>query len=165
MLVTNLNYCDFYIWSNGKSDNDKFLVRIEKDTTLCETMTGKHAEVFDKVILLELLTQKSHPKIENKAKLHSLCCRPSFLLMIACDNKLCKIEWFHYSCVNVKIAPQGREGSSSKGGEVGRKTPKIQYSALCISHHIELNFDALEKCNYSMEINVDKLLKRDCKVS
>ena len=48
MLVTNLIYCDFYVWSNGKTDNDKLLVRIEKDTALCETMIAKHVEVFDK---------------------------------------------------------------------------------------------------------------------
>ena len=106
MLVTNLNYCDFYVWSNGKTDNDQFLVRIEKDTAFCETMMAKHAEVFDKVILPELLTRKSDPKIESKAKLYCLCRRPSFPPMIACDNKLCKIEWFHYSCVNVKKAPR-----------------------------------------------------------
>ena len=98
MLVTNLNYCDFHVWSNGKTDNDKLLVRIEKDTALCETMMAKHAEVFDKVIIPEFLTQNSDPKNESKAKLYCLCRKP----MIACDNKVCKIEWFYYSCVNVK---------------------------------------------------------------
>jgi hypothetical protein len=27
--------------------------------------------------------------------------------MIACDNKRCKIEWFHLECVNLKKAPKG----------------------------------------------------------
>ena len=35
-LVTNLNYCDFYVWSNGKEKMIN-IVRIEKDTVLCET--------------------------------------------------------------------------------------------------------------------------------
>lgn len=56
MLGTNLHYCGFYFWSNGKTDNDKFLVRIEKDTALCETMMGNYAEVFDKVIVPKLFT-------------------------------------------------------------------------------------------------------------
>ena len=77
MLVTNLNYCDFYLWSNGKTDNDKFLVRTEKGTALCETMMVKYVEVFDKVILPELLTQKFDPKINSKVKPYCLCRRPS----------------------------------------------------------------------------------------
>ena len=27
--------------------------------------------------------------------------------MIACDNPSCKVEWFHYACVNIKRAPKG----------------------------------------------------------
>ena len=38
-----LNYCCFYIWSNGKTDN-KFLVRTEKDIVFYETMMEKHDE-------------------------------------------------------------------------------------------------------------------------
>ena len=54
-------------------------------------MMTKHAKVFDKVILAELLTQRSNPKNESKAKLHFLCRRPSFPPMMACDNKVYKI--------------------------------------------------------------------------
>ena len=68
----------FYMWSNGKTDNDKFLVRVQKDTVLCETKIAKYAEVFDKVILPELITQKSDLKNESKAKLFCLYNIPSF---------------------------------------------------------------------------------------
>ena len=61
--------------------------------------------MLNKVILPELLTRKSDPRNESKVKLYCLCRRHSFPPMIACDNKVCKIEWFHYSCVNVKKAP------------------------------------------------------------
>ena len=87
MLATNLIYCDFYVCSNGKTNNNKFLVRIEMGTVLCETMMAKLSEVFDKVILPELLTGKSHPTNESKAKIYCLCRRPSFPPMIACDKK------------------------------------------------------------------------------
>ena len=70
MLLKNPNYCDFHVWSSEKTENDKFLVRIEKDTAICETMMAKHAEALDKVILLEGITQKSDPKNESKAKLY-----------------------------------------------------------------------------------------------
>lgn len=71
MLVANLDYCDFSVWSNWKADNDKFLVRIEKVTVPCEIKMTKYAEGFDKVLLPELITQKSDPKNESKAE---ICC-------------------------------------------------------------------------------------------
>lgn len=36
-----------------------------------------------------------------------ICRRGEFGNMIACDNPLCKIEWFHYSCVGLKRKPVG----------------------------------------------------------
>ena len=71
MLVANLDYCDLSVWSNWKADNDKFLVRIEKVTVPCEIKMTKYAEGFDKVLLPELITQKSDPKNESKAE---ICC-------------------------------------------------------------------------------------------
>ena len=71
MLVVNLNYCDFYVWSNWKADNAKFLVRTEKVTVPCEIKKTKYAEVFDKVLLTEIITQKSDSKNESKAE---ICC-------------------------------------------------------------------------------------------
>ena len=103
---------------------DKFIFRIQKNTALCETMMTKHAEVFDKLIPPELLTQNSDPKNEWKAKLFCLCRRPSFPSMIACDNKVCKIEWFYYSCVNVKKTTRKSwycPGDSSKGKRSNKK--------------------------------------------
>ena len=41
ILVKNIIYCNFYLWSNGKTDIDKFLVRIKLDTALCKTMMKK----------------------------------------------------------------------------------------------------------------------------
>ena len=66
MFVANLNYCDFSVWSNWKADNDKFFV-----TVPCEIKMTKYAEGFDKVLLPELITQKSDLKNENKAE---ICC-------------------------------------------------------------------------------------------
>ena len=71
MLVANLNYYDFYVWSNWKADNAKFLVRIENVTLPCEIKMTKYAEVLDKALLPELITQKSDPKKESKAE---ICC-------------------------------------------------------------------------------------------
>ena len=34
-----------------------------------------------------------------------ICSQPEYGKMIKCDNVACKIEWFHYACVNVKRKP------------------------------------------------------------
>ena len=68
MLVANLNYCDFSVWSNWKADNDKFLVRFEKVTVPCEIKMTKYAEGFDQVLLPELIIQKSDPKMRARQK-------------------------------------------------------------------------------------------------
>lgn len=36
------------------------------------------------------------------------CHQVSFGEMIACDNKDCPIEWFHFPCVELKVKPKGR---------------------------------------------------------
>lgn len=41
-------------------------------------------------------------------RLYCICNKMSYGDMIACDNKQCKIEWFHFACVDVKMRPKGR---------------------------------------------------------
>uniref|UniRef100_A0A8C5ATN8 PHD-type domain-containing protein n=1 Tax=Gadus morhua TaxID=8049 RepID=A0A8C5ATN8_GADMO len=36
------------------------------------------------------------------------CGQVEFGKMILCDNAKCHIKWFHYSCINVKVAPKGK---------------------------------------------------------
>ena len=90
MLVTNLNYCEFYVWSNGKTNNDKFLVTIKKDIALSETILAKHVGVFDKELLL-----KQNLLLKNLIATMRACClcrRPTFPPRIACDNKCVKLS-------------------------------------------------------------------------
>ena len=35
------------------------------------------------------------------------CKSPESGAMIACDNKDCPIEWFHFDCIGIKNAPEG----------------------------------------------------------
>ena len=36
------------------------------------------------------------------------CGQVEFGKIILCDNAKCHIKWFHYSCINVKVAPKGK---------------------------------------------------------
>ena len=40
--------------------------------------------------------------------LYCTCQQVSFGEMIACDNKDCPIEWFHFPCVDLKSKPKGK---------------------------------------------------------
>lgn len=39
---------------------------------------------------------------------YCLCDQISFGEMILCDNDLCPIEWFHFSCVSLTTKPKGK---------------------------------------------------------
>lgn len=78
-------------------------------------------------------TNKSMKKNNGKRKLsessdseteiqptYCVCEKISFGHMVCCDNDLCPIEWFHFSCVSLNKKPKGKwycpkcRGSSSK---------------------------------------------------
>lgn len=107
MLVTDRNYCDFFVWTQGIELTDKFLIRIEKDEEFCQKLLKKLENVFVHVVLPELVCRKNDPENEKPELQYCICKRPSFNPMIACDNTECEIEWYHYSCVNIKRAPEG----------------------------------------------------------
>lgn len=105
MLVTKRNYCDFFVYCSGKKENDTFILRITKNNDFCEKLKEKLILIFNEVILPEIVCRKNDPENDLQQKLYCKCCRPSFPPMIACEKKDCPIEWYHYSCVNVKRAP------------------------------------------------------------
>jgi hypothetical protein len=39
---------------------------------------------------------------------YCLCDQISYGEMICCDNDLCPIEWFHFSCVSLSSKPKGK---------------------------------------------------------
>ena len=58
------------------------------------------------MLLPEVVNLKNAICADNKQKDHCICRRPCFEPMIACDAKHCHIEWYHYTCVNITIAPK-----------------------------------------------------------
>ncbi|KAL9965941.1 hypothetical protein ACROYT_G029808 [Oculina patagonica] len=48
-------------------------------------------------------------EIEDRLEedVYCFCQQPEFGDMIACDNKQCPIEWFHYPCVGIMREPPG----------------------------------------------------------
>lgn len=48
------------------------------------------------------------PVIDPDEPTYCLCDQVSFGEMIMCDNDLCPIEWFHFSCVTLTTKPKGK---------------------------------------------------------
>ncbi|TMS34503.1 hypothetical protein L596_002083 [Steinernema carpocapsae] len=44
---------------------------------------------------------------ESEEKTWCICSEKSYGEMVACDNQKCRIEWFHYHCVNISAPPTG----------------------------------------------------------
>ncbi len=88
MLVTDLPFAYFYIWTNGCKDKNVLLLKVERDDEFCEILLQKHKQLFDRVILPELVSRKNDPHgTDDSEKQYCLCRRLSFLPMIACDGK------------------------------------------------------------------------------
>ncbi|VDK17431.1 unnamed protein product [Anisakis simplex] len=45
---------------------------------------------------------------DNDKRTWCICNQKSYGCMVACDNKSCPIEWFHYDCVNLTQPPKGK---------------------------------------------------------
>ncbi|CAG8508903.1 9471_t:CDS:2 [Ambispora gerdemannii] len=52
--------------------------------------------------------QPNDMPIDPNEPVYCYCQQVSFGEMVACDNSDCKIEWFHYPCVELKAPPKGK---------------------------------------------------------
>ena len=107
MLATGTKHGFYFVWTKGRKQTDKLVVFVEKDHSLCEKMLQKYKKLFLSLILPEIITRKNDPNNPKDRLLYCKCKRPSFPPMIACEGRNCKIEWYHYSCVNITRAPKG----------------------------------------------------------
>ncbi|XP_052863123.1 inhibitor of growth protein 2-like [Anopheles cruzii] len=53
-------------------------------------------------------TPAAEETVDPDEPTYCLCDQISFGEMILCDNDLCPIEWFHFSCVSLISKPKGR---------------------------------------------------------
>lgn len=63
------------------------------------------------------------PLDPNEPK-YCICQSVSYGDMIACDNKECPIEWFHYACVGLHQAPKGKWYCGQCNNNTNVKRPK-----------------------------------------
>lgn len=129
--VCKLESAHFVVWT----EKDLHVEQISFDEEFWGMICQKSKNIFDTAIMPELVgkfytrllstmaTVSSQPGIFASAESHGSDCAASasdqektwcfcgqveFGKMILCENAKCHIKWFHYSCVNVKIATKGK---------------------------------------------------------
>jgi chromatin modification-related protein YNG2 len=78
--------------------------RIEYDASFFDTIKPKLDLYFGTVVLPRMIRGKEE---ESEKGVYCSCRKGEYGKMIACDNPNCKYQWFHYKCVNIKVAPKG----------------------------------------------------------
>ncbi|CAH1100959.1 unnamed protein product [Psylliodes chrysocephalus] len=68
------------------------------------------------------------PAIDPDEPTYCLCDQISYGEMIMCDNDLCPIEWFHFSCVTLSTKPKGKwYCPKCRGDRPNVMKPKAQF--------------------------------------
>ena len=102
--LCRVDFAYFYVFSS--SSKESLSIVVPKDKEFIGIVLKTLKEKFFRAILPEIVSRNSDINSTNDRKLHCLCRRPEFGPMIACDNKSCKVEWYHYPCVNITRAPK-----------------------------------------------------------
>lgn len=94
--------------SNDDEEDDRLDGEIERemevvgeDTDNCQEVEGESESDDDD-------DDDSENSDDSDIPLYCICKKPERGRMIACDNKNCKIEWFHYKCIGIAQAPKGK---------------------------------------------------------
>ncbi|KAK6735299.1 hypothetical protein RB195_018473 [Necator americanus] len=56
----------------------------------------------------EEISEEDEDESDDLRRKWCFCNEKSYGDMVACDNKTCPYQWFHYPCVNVSSTPKGR---------------------------------------------------------
>lgn len=71
------------------------------------------------------ITKKKQYRNVSKEPKYCFCNQVSYGRMIACDNRKCKREWFHWSCVRINSVPKGKWTCSNEcASAINRKRKK-----------------------------------------
>ena len=104
LMITDQLFCDFFIWTPLVHKVE----RIYPDVRFWETLEKKLTSFFVTNVLPEIMTHRLKEEIESdKENVYCVCRSNSAGRMIACDNRKCQYQWFHYSCIGMKRAPRG----------------------------------------------------------
>lgn len=111
LFVCDVDYCDFIVWTK----KDVYIERIMPDAEFWEDCVRKASSFFIKGVLPEVmgkyftrLSIASKEDEEDEEEGPWCYCQTEIdSTLIGCDNSDCQIEWYHMSCVNLTVEPDG----------------------------------------------------------
>ena len=108
LMVTGRLFCDFLIWTPVGYK----IERVYPDVHFWEKLEKKLTSFYVINVLPEIMTRRLKQELEmecesDKENVYCICQKGSSGRMIACENRSCQYQWFHYQCVGIKRAPKG----------------------------------------------------------
>lgn len=94
-----------------KEENSKKNDRKEKSSSKVTKKTSNTKQTNSKVKKKKKKEKEVLPEdlpVDPDEPTYCICNRISYGDMIGCDNQDCKIEWFHFDCVNLTHKPKGK---------------------------------------------------------
>ena len=110
MYVNQVKYCDFVVFTQP-GEPCLHINRIPYNAAFCKQLVDLCSSHWKAFVLPELVSgrldnqMRNVPEDEPTIPVWCICGQPEYGKMIQCDNTDCKMEWFHYPCVNVKRKP------------------------------------------------------------
>ena len=108
------DYCDFVVWTPLRVH----VQRIHEEIPFAEKLIRKLSNFYVEHLLSAIMTgnvsarsQETQDEKLTQAdddQIYCYCCCEEHGKMIECDNKECKIGWFHFICVGIKRTPRGQ---------------------------------------------------------
>lgn len=103
------------------------MTSIKYYTFLCFAVSGKKKKRKARQ-KEESPPKEEEPVIDPDEPTYCLCDQISYGEMIMCDNDLCPIEWFHFSCVTLTTKPKGKwYCPKCRGDRPNVMKPKAQF--------------------------------------
>ncbi|XP_029341759.1 inhibitor of growth protein 3-like [Acyrthosiphon pisum] len=85
--------------SSNNKENSEFISS--------SNQTKKHKKLRRGIVCKEKSTDEDESNDPNELR-YCLCNRVEYGKMVACDDKNCPHEWFHYECVGITKQPRGK---------------------------------------------------------
>ena len=113
LMITRRDYCDFVVWT----PLGVYVQRIYEEISFTEKLVRKLTNFYVEHLLPAIMTgnvsvrsQETQDEKFTQAddQIYCYCHCEEHGKMIECDNKECKIGWFHFTCVGIKRAPRGQ---------------------------------------------------------
>lgn len=95
-----------YAQSNDGIPNSERATEFQTLPSFEDSQLGKNNDIFT----FPSSDSFSHAlsSVDPNEPKYCYCNQVSYGEMVACDNKNCEIEWFHYDCVGLKMPPKGK---------------------------------------------------------